>query len=104
MKKEVEQLMATFNAHREDLQKQLVEAQKDKEVMAEFQQTLYVLRFILLLLPFSSCFVCAHDYFHRPWSLLYRVLFLRMYVTIVFSSLQCACIIIFFTCIHSFNM
>lgn len=42
MKSEVEQLMATFNTHREDLQKQLVEAQKDKEAMMEFQTTLYV--------------------------------------------------------------
>lgn len=42
MKAEVEQLMTTFNTHREDLQKKLVQAQEDKETMMEFQKTLYV--------------------------------------------------------------
>ena len=64
LKAEVEQLMATFNTHREDLQKQLVEAQKDKEVMAEFQQTLYVSTLLLLLFEWLYyCLAGVCDYF-----------------------------------------
>ncbi|XP_045608788.1 CAP-Gly domain-containing linker protein 1 isoform X4 [Procambarus clarkii] len=39
LKAEVEHLMTTFNAHREDVQKQLVDAQADKEAMAHIHKT-----------------------------------------------------------------
>lgn len=42
MKAEVENLMATFNTHREDLQKQLAQAEADKKAMADIHKTLYV--------------------------------------------------------------